>query len=120
MKKLFAISFFMLAGLNGFAQQFHKQFEIQLPDSIQASQPTWVDLDNDGLLDVLLVSKAQSGKSYFQFIKGDTVATPLLHAKKKSVIAVNCSMLIDYNHDNRMDVVVSGDKNGVPCDGSLS
>ena len=83
MKKLFVISLLVLTGLNGFAQQFHKQFEIQLPDSIQSSQPTWVDLDNDGLLDVLLVSKAQSGKSYFQFIKGDTVATPALHAKEE-------------------------------------
>ena len=83
MKKLFAISFFMLAGLNGFAQQFHKQFEIQLPDTIQASQPTWVDLDNDGLLDVLLVSKAQSGKSYFQFIKGDTVCNTSVAYKEE-------------------------------------
>ena len=115
MKKLFAISFFTLAGLNGFAQQFHKLFEIQLPDSIQSSKPTWVNLDNDGLLDVLLVSKAQSGKSYFQFVKGDSVATQALHAKKKSVIDVNCYMLIDYNHDNRMDVVASGEKNGVPA-----
>ncbi len=104
----------MLAGLNGFAQQFQKQFEIQLSDTIQTSTPTWVDLDNDGLLDVLLVSKAQSGKTYFQFIKGDTVATPVLHIKKKSVISVSCSMLMDYNHDNRMDVVVSGEKNSVP------
>jgi gliding motility-associated-like protein len=114
MKKLVAISFFLIAGLNGFAQQFQKQFEIQLPDTIQTSTPTWVDLDNDGLLDVLLVSKAQSAKNYFQFIKGDTVATPVLHAKKESVISINCLMLMDYNHDNRMDVVVSGEKNGVP------
>jgi gliding motility-associated-like protein len=98
----------------GFAQPFHKQSDVTLPDSIQTSKPTWVDLDNDGLLDILLVSKAQSGKSHFQFIKGDTVAPLVLHAKKKSVINVNSSMIIDYNHDNNMDIVVSGDKNGTP------
>ena len=114
MQKLLVISLLVLTGLNGFAQQFHKQFEIQLPDTIQTSQPTWVDLDNDGLLDILLVSKAQSGKTYFQFIKGDTVAVPVLHAKKQSVISVSCVLLMDYNHDNRMDVVVSGEKNTVP------
>ncbi|HEX6889549.1 MAG TPA: VCBS repeat-containing protein, partial [Chryseolinea sp.] len=114
MEKLLVISLLVLTGLNGFAQQFHKQFEIQLPDTIQASQPMWVDLDNDGLLDILLVSKAQSGKTYFQFIKGDTVSVPLLHAKKRTVISVSCAMLMDYNHDNRMDVVVSGEKNSVP------
>ena len=114
MKKLFTISFMMLFVITAFAQQFHKEFEIQLMDSIQATRPAWVDLDNDGLLDVLLISKVQSGKSYFQFIKGDTVATPLLHAKKKSVIAINSYMFIDYNHDNRMDVVVSGEKNSSP------
>ena len=75
MEKLFTISFLVFTGLNGFAQQFHKQFEIQLPDSILTSQPTWADLDNDGLLDILLVSKAQSNKYHFQFVKGDTVTS---------------------------------------------
>ena len=78
MKTFIAISLLTLTVLNAFAQQFHKQFEIQLADSILSSKPNWVDLDNDGLLDLLLISKAQSGKSHFQFIKGDTVATPLL------------------------------------------
>lgn len=114
MKKLSTISLFMLVFSIGFAQPFQKQSDVTLPDSIQTSKPTWVDLDNDGLLDILLISKAQSGKTHFQFIKGDTIAPLVLHAKKKSVINVNCSMIIDYNHDNNMDVVLSGDKNGTP------
>jgi len=104
----------MLVVSAAFAQQFHKQLEIQLADSIQSSTPSWVDIDNDGLLDILLISKAQSGRTYFQFIKEDTVSIPALLAKKMPVISVTSSMLTDYNRDNRMDVVLSGEKNGSP------
>ena len=114
MKQLVTISFLMWVVTTAFAQQFHKQYEILLADSIQSSKPLWVDIDNDGLLDILLVSKAQSGRSYFQFIKQDTVAIPALHAKKMSVISASSTMLTDYDRDNRMDVVVSGEKNGLP------
>ena len=115
MKSLFTISFLMLFVLTASAQQFQKQFEIQLADSIQSSMPSWVDIDNDGLLDILLISKTVSGRNYFQFIKEDTLSTPALHAKKMSVIAITSSMLTDYNRDNRMDLVVSGEKNSSPA-----
>jgi gliding motility-associated-like protein len=105
----------MLFVLTAFSQQFQKQFEIQLADSIQSSRPSWIDIDNDGLLDILLISKSQSGRSYFQFIKEDTVSTPALLAKSTSVISIISSMLTDYNRDNRMDVVVSGEKNASPA-----
>ena len=104
----------MIVGLGEvLAQQFQKKLTIDLPDSIQSTQSNWTDLDNDGLLDILLVSKTQGGKNYFQFVKGDTITTPVLHAKNKSVIAVNSFFVADYNRDNKMDVIVSGEKNGL-------
>jgi len=94
------------------SQQFQEQFDVALPDSIQTTRAGWADLDNDGLLDILLLSKTQTGKSYLLFLKGDTVATPVLHTKKKSTIAANTFVLADYNRDNKMDVIISGEKNG--------
>ena len=35
------------------AQNFSKEFEVTLPDSLQTGHLSWADIDNDGLLDVL-------------------------------------------------------------------
>ena len=114
MKNVICLCVFIVVASQARSQQFHKQYEIILQDSIESTQPGWIDLDNDGLLDVLLISKALSGKTHFQFIKGDTVATPLLHLNKRQVISVKGFMFTDYDRDNKMDIVVSGEKNGVP------
>lgn len=111
MKRILIISAFMLLSEGVLSQQFQKQFDIALPDSIQTSQTAWADLDNDGLLDILLLSKTLSGKSYFQFVKGDTVGAPVLHAKKNPIITASNFILADYNRDNKIDIVVSGIKN---------
>ena len=97
-----------------FSQQFQQQFDLSLPDSILTVHPYWVDLDNDGLLDVLLVSNSKGNTSYFQFVKGDTVNAPVLHEQKISTISVNAFLVADYNRDNKMDVIVAGKKNNLP------
>ncbi len=114
MKRIFFIVLVVLLGSHSYAQQYIKQFDVALPDSIQSTQAHWVDIDNDGLLDVLLISTAQSGKSYFQYIKGDTTATPVLHAGHKPVIQMTSFLLTDYDRDNKIDVLVSGERNGNP------
>ena len=114
MKKVICLCVLMITAWQVRSQQFYKQYEIVLQDTIETTQPGWIDLDNDGLLDLLLISKALSGKTHFQFIKGDTLTTPALHPKKRQVISANGFMFTDYDRDNKMDIVVSGEKNGVP------
>ncbi|MGC3943456.1 MAG: VCBS repeat-containing protein [Chryseolinea sp.] len=97
-----------LTAQTAFAQQFRQTYRINLPDSILEAHPKRVDVNNDGLLDVLLITKASSGKSYLQVIKGDTTITPFLHWQYTRTIGpYKACALTDYNHDNRLDIVLS-------------
>ncbi len=96
-----------------FAQQFQKKNEIALPDSIQEAQPVWVDLDNDGLLDILIAGKNISNRSYLYFIKGDTVNIPVLRMETTQILVHQTIDIVDYDLDNDIDVIVSGKRNGV-------
>ncbi|HEY5748987.1 MAG TPA: FG-GAP-like repeat-containing protein [Chryseolinea sp.] len=105
------LCFLLMVAMTGTAQQFAKQTDIALPDSIATASTQWVDLDNDGVLDILLLTKSQAGRSYLQFVKGDTVNTPVLSVQKTRTVEVSAFVVADYDRDNRMDVVVSGVKN---------
>ena len=87
---------------------------VPLPDSILQADPEWVDLDNDGLLDIMMLMKSQSGKNYIGIIKGDTVNALVFNDKSTSIISYGAYIVADYNRDNAMDVVISGEKNGFP------
>lgn len=90
------------------AQQFHYRYSINLPDSLVKVQMDRVDLNNDGLLDVLLISQAASGHSYLMIVKGDTTITPFLHWQTTRTIGPLKSFVVtDYDNDNRLDVVMS-------------
>ncbi len=95
------------------AQQFQKKLEIALPDSVQEAQVVWVDLDNDGLLDILIAGKVNATRSYLYFIKGDTVNTPELSTAITSILNHQRIEITDYDLDNDIDVVVSGKRNGI-------
>ncbi|AYB32436.1 gliding motility-associated C-terminal domain-containing protein [Chryseolinea soli] len=105
------LCFLLMVAMTATAQQFAKQTDIVLPDSIATASTQWADLDNDGVLDILLLTKSQAGRSYLQFVKGDTVNTPVLLAHKTRTIEVSAFVVTDFDRDNRMDVVVSGVKN---------
>ncbi len=86
---------------------------IALPDSIIHTDAEWVDLDNDGLLDVLLFMTSTTAKSYAGIIKGDSV-NPLSQVNKVFPVLNHGAYLItDYNRDNAMDFIIAGEKNGV-------
>jgi gliding motility-associated-like protein len=113
--KLFLLVLLLIPAVVAPCQQFQKRYELMLNDSIATTVPTWVDLDNDGSLDILLVSTTSTGKNYMQFVKGDTVATPLLHNSHRLVIqSIATHVVADYNHDNKMDVIFSGLRSGIP------
>jgi hypothetical protein len=96
------------------AQQFAPAFTLALPDSIKKSTAEWVDLDNDGLLDILLLVTNDDDEQYLMFVKGDTVNAPALRPQKTSTIEINAFAIVDYDRDNAMDIVASGIKTGNP------
>ncbi|WP_276369273.1 gliding motility-associated C-terminal domain-containing protein [Chryseolinea sp. H1M3-3] len=84
-----------------------------LPDSIKQVDTEWVDLDNDGLLEVLLFMKTATARSYAGIIKGDSVS-PLSELNKVfPILNHGAHLLADYNRDNAIDLIISGEKNGV-------
>lgn len=98
----------MLYTSAAYAQQFHHAYTITLPDSLVKVQPARVDINNDGLLDLLLLSEAASGRTYLQIVKGDTTMTPFLHWQSTRTIGpLKAFALLDYDHDNRIDVIIS-------------
>ena len=58
--------------------------------------------------------KDESEKCYLGIIKGDTVNTLLTLTKSLPIISYHAYRVVDYNRDNAMDVIISGEKNGVP------
>lgn len=95
-------------------QQFQKRYDIVLNDSISSARSEWADLDNDGLLDIFLISTTHDGANYLQFVKGDNIGTPLLHTRNvPTITSITSHVITDYNHDNKMDVVISGMTGGL-------
>lgn len=112
MKRLITLVGFLILAMNVVAQGTDPR--LQLADSIKQVAPELVDLDNDGLLDILLLMKNGSNNSYVGLVKGDTV-NPLSQIEKTFPVASpEASLVADYNRDNAMDIIISGEKNGIP------
>ncbi len=73
-----------------------------------------VDLDNDGLLDIFLVMKSKSNKSYIGIIQGDTISPLSQLDTTFPIISSQAYLIADYDHDNAMDIIVSGKKDNFP------
>lgn len=114
MKKIIVFMVLSVLASPVFAQQFSSGFTLPLPATIKESKVEWVDLDNDGLLDVLLMVTNDNDEHSFMFVKGDTVNAPVLRAQTVATIEINAYVLADYDRDNSMDIVASGIKNGNP------
>jgi gliding motility-associated-like protein len=113
MKKIFLslLSLLCFGSLN--AQKFQEVFNVALPDSIIHAKAQWHDMNNDGLLDILLVAGSSTGHAYLLFIKGDTTQLPQID----TIIAIPAHetfATVDLNRDNRLDILVSGEKDGLP------
>jgi gliding motility-associated-like protein len=90
------------------AQQFLKLQELILPDSLTSVLPQSVDLDNDGLPDLLLLAANEDGEHFMMFVKGDTVNVPVLSTRFVKIPDVSAHHITDYDNDNQMDVILSG------------
>src|SRR6187549_237983 len=113
MKKILILLMLLIGSEITYAQQFQKKTEIALPDSIQQAQSKWIDLDNDGLLDLLISAKGTSNRGYLYFVKGDTVNALQLRPEITPLFNFNVVEVVDYDLDNDLDVIVTGKKNGI-------
>ena len=86
---------------------------LMLADSIAQVDPEWIDLDNNGVLDIVLLMKSKTNRSYLGIIKGDTMNTLSHIEKMMPVISHQTYIMTDYNRDNSMDIVISGEQHGV-------
>src|SRR5687768_5136594 len=76
---------------------------IVLPSSIQSGDLEWVDFDNNGLLDIMLLSKDPSGKAFLNIIKSTESGSGMTVDKNFPIIPYQAYVVVDYNRDNRMD-----------------
>lgn len=108
MKKTALLIAFIAMAAAAVAQPFSKHTDITLPDSVREALTEWSDLDNDGLLDLVLMTTSASDKHYLMFLRGDTVGTLKLQNKTWPVATGQRYALLDYNRDNQTDIIVPG------------
>lgn len=118
-KSIYIVFFLLLVSNTVFAQRFVETQTIELPDTISVIQTDWVDLDNDGLLDVLIIAENQKGQ-YFYTYKNDTVNGFSFVKAQPTGFSEAIYLPVDYDGDNKMDVAVSGLKSTLPMTSVLT
>ncbi len=93
--------------ISSHGQQFAKCWQESLSEPLNHVQLEWVALDNDTLLDVVLAGQTAAGElklvSYQNTITGLKEKNALATGFRDGII-----QLADWNHDNRVDVLISG------------
>jgi gliding motility-associated-like protein len=97
----------LLAQFTAKAQQFAKNQEVILPDSIVQVTSQGADLDNDGLLDVLLLAENSRHENFLMYIRGDTVNPLVLSSANLRLPAFGAYTLEDYDNNNEIDLILS-------------
>jgi gliding motility-associated-like protein len=113
MKKNFLFNLLFLLCVQASAQKFQESFRLALPDSITAVSAEWHDLDNDGLMEIVLCVKSAQHRSYLMLMKGDTMNLPKID-KVVPLYSHEAYSVVDFNNDNQLDVLISGHHEGSP------
>lgn len=100
--------------LTGFAQAFNLRFFSELSDTVNYHALEWVDADNDSLLDVIVFAKKANGEGLIFLFKHDTVGGPQFIDHFNAGMIMDGYAFIDYDGDNRLDIVLSGHRDGQP------
>jgi hypothetical protein len=106
--KAFVLVGCVLLSLGGYAQQFVETISLGLPDSAAAANVEWVDLDNDGVLDVFAFATLSTGEHFFVTYKTDTVRGIVYTTAQRTGFSAAVYQLADFDYDNDIDVIVSG------------
>lgn len=89
------------------AQSFEEKYRIHLPDSITSVAVEPADVNNDGLIDLILFAATNTGREHLLFVKGDTTNGPELLNTAYSITGYRTHMLRDFDLDNALDVLIS-------------
>ncbi len=95
------------------AQRFQQLTDLPLPDSLTTVEHEIADIDNDGLLDVLLFVTDINSSKHLMFSKGDTSSVPTLMLNSLALSEYTSYSLLDYDADNDMDILTYGLKSVV-------
>jgi gliding motility-associated-like protein len=90
------------------AQQFETKFKVALPDSVKQAEISWVDLDNDSLLDVLVVAAGLNNNQSLLAYKNDLTKGLIWQSAFHTGMANSSYLLADADLDNDMDIILSG------------
>ena len=92
-----------------FAQGFEEKYRIDLPDSIISVTVEPADINNDGLIDLILFTSSNTGKQHLLFVQGDTTNGPALLTTSYSIPGHRAHTLRDFDFDNALDLLISLD-----------
>jgi gliding motility-associated-like protein len=92
------------------AQLFVEKQVLKLDKNVDSAEAASADLDNDGLLDVVVVIRKIDNRQQIKFLKGDTVnGFTLLHdSTALGIESYSSFSLVDYDSDNDLDIIVFG------------
>jgi gliding motility-associated-like protein len=89
-------------------QEFNPRFSLALDDTLVFHTLEWIDIDNDGMLDVLgFASNAQSEETLF-FVKNDTTNGFSFRTHLNTKVKNAAHLLTDFDGDNTIDLLISG------------
>lgn len=100
--------------LTGFAQTFNLKFFSELSDTVNYHALEWMDADNDSLLDLIVFAEKGNGEELIFVFKHDTIGGPQFIGHVSAGMNMDSYAFIDYDGDNRLDIVVSGHRDGQP------
>lgn len=98
----------VLLSIGAQAQQFSNVFSVNLPDSVSKAKVEWVDLNNDGWLDVFVLAETTSGENFFISYKSNPESGPKNPVAQASGFRNATYRLADFDWDGDIDVIVSG------------
>lgn len=92
------------------AQQFTEKQLIKLNKNIVSADVESADLDNDGLIDVILFTRLLDNSHQIRFLQGDTTNgfTPLANSTVLTISEYSSYSITDYDKDNDLDIVLFG------------
>lgn len=102
----------LLLGGELHAQEFERMFQLELPDSVTQARVRPVDLDNDGLLDVLVSATSSNGNTLLLMYKVDTVQGIVFRSAIPTDPTASSLLLTDEDQDNDMDIMLTGNTGG--------
>ena len=98
----------VLLSIGAQAQQFSNVFSVSLPDSAITAKVEWVDLNNDGWLDVFVFAESASGDNFFVTCKSNPESGPKNPIAHASGFRDATYRLADFDWDGDIDIIVSG------------